>query len=227
MHALAGDYRSARTCAAAGHRFGWKDADLIAVRKQSLAMSGWVAALRGRLTLGLRLFKLARELDGGSPLQGVSPARYAEILFQMGQVSEGRKIAAELTASTSPIPMRSMAHRILAVLDNRLTEGERQKHFDEAVRLARMMSRREVLIEALVWRGCWSASAGSQEMARADLEQALSYSIGGGYRMFEGLARLGLAALQKRKGMTDAAAQETAAAENVLMAAGYGGPRPV
>ena len=81
---------------------------------------------------------------------------------------------------------------------------EAAAHYDAALRLARSISKRDVLIEALLARASWIArtqqpsSPGNQPLpplaqAFSDLDEAGGYATESGYRIYEADIRLALA----------------------------------
>src|SRR5262245_33291345 len=58
-----------------------------------------------------------------------------------------------LYSNDGRLPLRSLAHSGIAELGIKLSDSSRRFHHDEAVRLARVIGRREVLLQVLVARG--------------------------------------------------------------------------
>ena len=73
------------------------------------------------------------------------------------------------------------------------------EHYNKALQIAREMTYRPALIEALLARGQWAARYGPDPTGfenlsgLSDLEEALGYALEGGYRIYEAGARVGLA----------------------------------
>ena len=99
-----------------------------------------------------------------------------------------------------------MCHRVLGDLD--AIEGQHdgaRAHYDEALRIARSISYRNVLIEALLARGRYVAkdlrgfenlgdlNLGGLDQALSDLREALELATRGGYRIYEADIRVALA----------------------------------
>jgi tetratricopeptide (TPR) repeat protein len=81
----------------------------------------------------------------------------------------------------------SLCHRVLGDLD--ADAGQREKargHYDEAVKIARSITHRPALIEALLARGRWTARhLKDSPAAFSDLNEALDYAVDGEYRIYE------------------------------------------
>jgi len=88
-------------------------------------------------------------------------------------------------------PISSLAHRMLGDLEAGASQHDSAlEHFAEAVKMAQGASRRDVLIDALIGRGRWSARQGRVGAAHEDLGNALSYAIRGNFRVYHVDARL-------------------------------------
>ncbi len=89
----------------------------------------------------------------------------------------------------------SKCHRVLGDLD--ADSGKHvsaRKHYDEAMRIARSISNRTVLIEALLARGRWYGKfMKDANAAFSDLNEVLGYATDGGYRIYEADIRIALA----------------------------------
>jgi tetratricopeptide (TPR) repeat protein len=166
----------------------------------ALAAQAWADHLLGEVESASHLFQAAQKVsrDLGVPvLLQLYGIRYAEHL---------RRIKAEATARAVTeanlrfgeianwLPISSLAHRILGDLEADAAQHDSAiGHFDEAVRIAQNVARRDVLIDALIGRGRWSARQGRVEAAREDLSEALAYADRGSYRVYQVDIRLALA----------------------------------
>jgi tetratricopeptide (TPR) repeat protein len=116
----------------------------------------------------------------------------------------------------------SQCHRVLGDLDADAGQHERaREHYDEALKIARGITKRSVLIEALLARGRWAARRGDVAVARIDLDEALDYAIAGGYRICEADIRVGLAWAHRAAGDAEAAHAEAARARQMSVEMGY------
>jgi len=120
------------------------------------------------------------------------------------------------------IPLQSMAQLEIAECSSNLLPVKRQFHYDEAVRLARRISRREILIRSLTARGRWAVENGSSDRANSDLQEALIFARQGSYRIYEIEALLGLASLDGKMRKEQQAIQESTSAKNLASEIGYG-----
>jgi len=88
----------------------------------------------------------------------------------------------------------SICHRVLGDLNADLGRHDRaRRHYARALKIVRTISKRTVLLEALLARGRWAVRQGATEMAHNDLGEALSYANTGGYRIYEVDIRVALA----------------------------------
>jgi tetratricopeptide (TPR) repeat protein len=136
---------------------------------------------------------------------------------------------------------RAMVERILAITrrrrfpddesrayrlrgDLRCDEGQQDSagpEYAEALRLAQSIAKRDVLIEALLARGTWLVGRKDLEGGRADLEDALSYSVAGAHVLYEAEARIGLARCSLRGGYVEDARREAGLAATLSDQTGY------
>ncbi len=117
----------------------------------------------------------------------------------------------------------SLCHRILGDLDisENLCESARG-HYDEALRIARRITKRDVLIEVLLGLGRLLARYPQPgESARPYLDEALGYCLESGYRLYEADCRVALAWLHRSEGNKDAARVEAERAKAMSAEMGY------
>jgi tetratricopeptide (TPR) repeat protein len=214
--------------------------------RNSLAWQGWLAHLRGEPVAATAAFQqataLEREIDSSKQhLYSQRGIRHATHLWRTGQADAARQITAanlaicERNRVASQI---SMCHRLLADLDG--AAGDPDGHvraaegYAKALRIARSISHRPTLIEALLARGRWAARyhadldltgfqnlSGLLPQAFADLNEALGYAVEGGYRIYEADIRIGLAWAQQAAARADAARQEAQRALTLSEKMGY------
>ena len=89
----------------------------------------------------------------------------------------------------------SWCHRVLGDLDADAGQHDSaREHYDTALKIARSISFRPVLIEALFARRSWAAKyMKDATSAFNDLNEALGYTVEGGYRRYEADIRVALA----------------------------------
>jgi tetratricopeptide (TPR) repeat protein len=118
---------------------------------------------------------------------------------------------------------RSMCQRVLGDLDAQ--EGKHddaRKHYDEALKIARGITRRDVLIEALLARGRWYAKyQQDSDAAFSDLNEALEYATDSGYRIYEADIRVALAWAHIAKDEYDKAREQAEYAKRMSEEMGY------
>jgi tetratricopeptide (TPR) repeat protein len=126
----------------------------------------------------------------------------------------------------------SRCHRVLGDLDAAEGHPEAARaHYDAALRIARSITLRFVLIEALIGRGCFTGRAHVPSavcptelplpQAFADLREALDMATQGGYRRYEADARTALAWAHLASGDSARARTEAARARAMSDAMGY------
>jgi hypothetical protein len=140
---------------------------------------------------------------------------HADALRRAGDTAYARRVTEanlDVWVSYSKWPAdESRCHRVLGDLD----AGDNQHasaraHYDQALKLARGISRRDVLIEALLARGRWAAKATLAKVSEPsqgldpfnDLNEALGYAVDGGYRLYEADIRVALAWAQLAEALT-------------------------
>jgi tetratricopeptide (TPR) repeat protein len=188
----------------------------------------WAEHLRGETEAALAHFaeveSLYKETDNVEYPYSLPGIWYADTLIRSHATPLNRSSAAPLdyarriteanleilTELRAPHQI-SMCHRVLGDLD--AIEGqptEARAHYDEALRIARSISVRDVLIEALLGRGRYVAkdlrgcanefarnlgdlNLGGLDQAFSDLREALELATRGGYRIYEADIRVALA----------------------------------
>jgi tetratricopeptide (TPR) repeat protein len=175
---------------------------------------------------------------------------HAEHLRRVGQAVYPRRV----TVANLAICERnrwayttSMCYRLLGELDaDAGNHATARDHFDTALTVARSISHRPTLIEALLARGRWAAKLafadltggpqpsspaetstghlsglGSLQQAFSDLREALGYASDGGYRLYEADSRIALAWAHLASGNPTAARQEAVHAQSMSTDMGY------
>jgi tetratricopeptide (TPR) repeat protein len=160
---------------------------------ESLACQAWAAHLLGDLKTSSALFQqaevLLREINPQRHyLYGMRGLQHADHLWRVGEVNYARQI---VEANLRLVLVHRWAndeilcHRILGDLDADANEHQSaQHHYDEALKIARSSSR-WALIEALLAQGRWATRRREVEAAYRYLDEALSYAVAGGYRIYE------------------------------------------
>jgi hypothetical protein len=149
----------------------------------------------------------------------------------VGQADYARRVTAanlEICERNRWSFMISMCHRVLGQLD--AAEGQTaaaQTHFDTALTLARGISDRAALIEALLARGRWAARLSSPDLsglltqAFSDLREALGHATDSGYRIYEADCRIALAWAHLAAQEATTAHQEATRAQTMSQEMGY------
>lgn len=184
--------------------------------RNALAAGAWPVHLRGDLVNAHSMYRkaevLQRRLTGVNHLHQRSGVHHADHLRHVGKPFYARRITEEnleLCAQGNLSAYAASCHRLLGDLDADAEQHDSALyHYDEAIRMARNMSRRDVLIEVLLGRGSYYARRGQAESANSDLAEALGYARSDGYRIYEVDIRVALAQAHLAVGDTTAAHAE-------------------
>jgi tetratricopeptide (TPR) repeat protein len=169
----------------------------------SLAYQAWVEHLRGNFEKARSTFADAEKLA-----QETNPSQrylisgwgfyHANHLRRIGERDYARKVTEanlEISKRNHWIFVVSVCHRILGDLDSDAgNHASACAHYDTALKIARSISYRPALIEALLARGRWQAKyMKDAQAAFSDLNEALNYAVEGGYLIYEADIRVALA----------------------------------
>jgi tetratricopeptide (TPR) repeat protein len=199
--------------------------------RNSLAFQAWAYHLQGDLDKASQHFRdaeaLEKELDSlRSHLFSLRGIQHADHLRRRGEADYARKVTEANLAICEgehwPDDM-SRCQRVLADLfaDGGQKEMARES-YGQALELARSISHRRVLIEALLGRGRWYAKIMKDPVAAfSDLTEALEYARAGGYRLYEADIRIGLAWAHLVAGDKTAARDEAGYARRLSQEMGY------
>jgi tetratricopeptide (TPR) repeat protein len=214
---------------ALARRSGNKDRERNALAKQAQAEH-----LRGDVEAAGQNYQLAealeREIDPDKRyLYSVRGINCADHLHRNGQLDYARRVTEanlEICDRNHWVDIISRCHRLLGDLDS--DEGNHtnaREHYDQALKIARGITRRDVLIEALLARGRWKARYHQDrkglEQTFADLDEALGYAQDGGYRIFEADTRIALAWAQLANGEISRVMAEAEHAQRMSGEMGY------
>ncbi|MGH8476273.1 MAG: trypsin-like peptidase domain-containing protein [Methylococcales bacterium] len=169
---------------------------------RGLGYRAWAVHLRGDTAAASQLFLEAerihsedRSLDHLTDLWGIW---HADHLIRLGDLQYAEEITTLnlQDAEHDNLPESiSQCHRVFGDLSvaKGASESTIELHYDKALEIARRITHRQVLIEALLARGRYWARAGKPDKASPDLREALEFSKLGGYRIFEVDTRIALA----------------------------------
>jgi tetratricopeptide (TPR) repeat protein len=179
----------------------------------SLSYQGNAFSLQGRLKDAEETFEKAQILEKEDDpniqyMTRVAGVRYSKYLERTGNVEYCRVITKsnfDYCEKNHWFFIVSMCHSVLGNLDFDSGNHESARaHYDSALKIARSISNRDVLIEALLARGRFYAKVAAQtsevsktsevsvEQAFTDLNEALNYAVEGGYRIYEADIRAAL-----------------------------------
>jgi len=211
---------------------------LVAYRKvgecQSMAHQAWAAHLSGDLESASDVFQQAEALGR----EMASATRYlysnrgifhADHLRRTGQADYARRVTEanleDWVRDYKWLRDESQCHHVLGDLDaDQDDHNSARAHYDQALKIARGISARDVLIEALLARGRWAArhpDLSGLDQASSDLNEALDYALEGGYRIYEADIRVALAWAHRAARDPARARQEAERAQQMSVDMGY------
>jgi len=197
---------------------------------KALAHQAWATHLSGDLEAAGAAFRQAETLEREiNPnvryLYATKGIQHADHLRRMGDADYARRATeanVEICEDGHYVVDLGRCYRTLGDLDADAGQHESaREHYDEALKIARVISVRHALIEALLARGRWAARRGDVAAARIDLDEALDYAIAGGYRICEADIRVGQAWAHRAAGDAEAAHAEAARARQMSVEMGY------
>ena len=224
--ALAASAEAAREALALARRAGDKNGELL-----SMAYQGLASHLQGDLKMAGKSFRQAEVLEqdyrpGARHLTRLVGVFYADHLQRRGDAEYARRVTMEnleMCENYRWTFLISLCHRVLGDLDSDAGQhASARQHYDEALKIARGITFRPALIEALLARGRWAARH-LQDSAAAfsDLKEALGYAVDGGYRIYEADIRVALAWAHLAAGDPVRARQEAERAQRMSVDMGY------
>ena len=170
--------------------------------KRMLAWQAWIAHLDGDLHRAAFIFdqaeKLENELTSGIYLYNLYGIQHADHLRRILFSNYARAITdtnLQYCERNQWTFLVSQCHRVLGDLDSDSGDHDSARgHYDFALKIARSIQKRNVLIEILLARGRWAAKhTKDSNAAFADLNEALDYCAKSGYRIYEADVRVALA----------------------------------
>ncbi len=198
----------------------------------SLVLQALVLHLRGDIVDAREAFAQAEALDqevyssaGIRYLHSVLGIFHTEHLRRTGEAGYAQRVAeanVQICEQQHWAADLSGSHRVLGDLDFDAGQLDNARgHHDAALKLARNISKRNVLIEALLARGRCNAKQGDATAAQSDLSEAFDYATVCGYRIYEADIRIALAWMHVAKGDMVAARAEASRAKQMSEEMGY------
>jgi tetratricopeptide (TPR) repeat protein len=161
---------------------------------QAMAHIAWAAYLNGDLEKAGDFFKAA-EMVGGAAVTELTHTYnrgiyYADYLLRIGELDRASQITKgnlSVLGVERRLPQISQCFRILGDIDSLRGDHSRARHsYNHALRIARGITYRPALIEALLARGRWMGRVlGDPHPALEDLNEALAYATEGGFLIYE------------------------------------------
>jgi tetratricopeptide (TPR) repeat protein len=212
----------------------------------SLVIQARTASFYGDLQSAISSFaqaeKIQQEIDSSAlylnSLQGVHHANH---LLRVNQSSYARRVTEvnlRICEQAHWADDISRSHRLLGDLDFDSDNHESARaHYESALKIARSISMRHVLIEALLARGRFAAKVGATHPLQTktpdgidgspvqdafnDLNEALNYAVEGGYRIYEADIRVALGWAYLANGEKEKAKQSAQRALQMSQEMGY------
>jgi tetratricopeptide (TPR) repeat protein len=172
-------------------------------QRNSLYRQAWAAHLSGQLKTAASTFKQAEALEREiNPtvryLYGLRGIHHASHLLRTGDAKYARRIMEanlEICEGSDWLNSLSLCHRVLGDLE--ADDGDHDAallHYDEAIRIAHQIGRRDVLIDVQLARGRWHARhRGNAGEALTDLIPACESAAQTGYYLHEADIRVAIA----------------------------------
>jgi tetratricopeptide (TPR) repeat protein len=167
----------------------------------SRAIQLWAHHLQGNLKKSRRIFRRIKKENKFSAqyFYGSGGIYIADYFRRRGDADNSRMVIeatlADCERRNQCISHLSLCHRVLGDLYVETCQWDRvSENYDLALDVARNISDKVVLIEALQARGRWEARQLNDPVpAFSDLKEALDYARVGGYRLYEADIRVALA----------------------------------
>ena len=176
--------------------------------KGNMGYLGWARHLKGQSELAGNIFieaeKIEKENDSSVKyLYSLNGIQHADHLRRTNQSEYARRVTEanlQICEQQHWANQISLCHRALGDLDaDADNHTSARAHYEFALKIARGISVRSALIEALLGRGRFYAKTSeffkNSEVSQAfnNLNEALTYAVEGGYRIYEADIRVALA----------------------------------
>jgi tetratricopeptide (TPR) repeat protein len=169
----------------------------------SVAYQAWNAYLQGSITEADKFFAQSENLEQEVSISdrrflwGPDGIWHTDYLRRTDRIAVARSIADEnldYCQRNHWTFLVSGCHRVLGDLDSDIGDhASAHRHYESALKIARGISARDVLIEALLARGKWQAKHMKDANATfSDLNEALDYCVESEYRIYEADVRVAL-----------------------------------
>lgn len=168
----------------------------------SMGFQAWSAHLLGDIksasTIFLEAESLQREIEPSLQYHyDTDGVKHTEHLRLTGDTKYARRVAeANLRICEAYHALRAISACQRALGDLDTDDGNHESardYYESALKIARSISHRQVLVEALLARGRWQAKhTKDANVAFSDLNESLSYCVESGYRIYEADVRVAL-----------------------------------
>jgi len=179
-------------------------AEMKVLQCYSLAFQGLANHLLGDIQIATDAFAEAEKLEQENylsenirylfSLRGINHANHLRRINQADYARRVTEANLQICEQEHWADHTSQCYRVLGDLDSDAGNHESaREHYESALKIARGISNRYVLIEALLARGLWQAKYMKDANAGFnDLNEALGYCVESGYRIYEADVRIAL-----------------------------------
>jgi len=231
LHANLGELVASVEAAGQGVDFARRAEDKFGI-SQSLSHQGWAAHLHGDLQSAKDIFSEAEEVEIERHNKRVGylfsnrGIFHADHLHRTGQSDYAHRVTeANLQIlEKSHLPYQiSQCHRVLGdLVSDARDHSSARAHYESALKIARSISARYILIEALLARGRFLAKhMKDANAAFSDLNEAIGYCVESVYRIYEANVRVALAWAYLANGEKEKAEQSAERAKQMSNEMGY------
>jgi tetratricopeptide (TPR) repeat protein len=229
LYSLMGDLARSAYSANEGLKLS-RSASMKRFERNSLVYLAWAAHLQGDIDEARSGFNEAEAIErivsGTQSLYIFRGIYYADHLRRVGDIDYAIGISEtnlQICNKYNWPEYISRCHRILGDLNSEIgKQGLVEEHYDQALNIARKISNKVALIEALLAKGRWDArQLEATKSALSDLNEALGYAKAGGYRIYETDIRVASAWAHVAAGDKEMAKAEASHAKQMSEEMGY------
>lgn len=159
-------------------------------------------------------------------LDGIRGIQHADYLRLTGDTQKAWEVArynmSKINSINQSLPKKSRLYRIFGDLyASESSNKEAENNYSLAIQTARNITRRDILIEALLARGRWLAKQEKIEEAYSDLEEAYKYASESGYQVYRVDIILGLSWVLLAEGNVSKAKERAETAKKMSIKMNY------
>lgn len=224
-----GQLRSSKKVISEALALSLRQRDLLGQRT-SLMWQAWINHLLGQLDEASSLFTIAERIERQlNPdvnylfrLRGIY---HADHLRLTGDIEYAQRIAEanlDICERNHWVEYISLSHRVLGDIAREKHQLiNAYQHYETSLKIARNISKQNVLIEALLAQGYWMIHQNEREAALSSLQEALVCAKSGGYRLYEADIIIAMAYLHLASKNSDFARRELLRARQMSLEMDY------